>query len=152
MAMRSLWQRLASLLGRAPRERIDPDIRDVFIAELDELSTLLSNQRAALRSTPVNPDALREVRRAFHTIKGSGLMAGAEVLGGFCARVEKLTLAMVEKRSRTPAETLKLIEAAIELLPDCARAIRADRPLPRAIVGLDRQARRLLGDADLVGS
>lgn|SRR5690606_17578253 len=149
--MRRWWRTLSGMLGRGPRERLDADVRDVFLGELDEISTLLATLRPALRSRPDDERTLRELRRAFHTIKGSGLMVGATVLGSFCGRVEKLALSLVEKRCKAPKETLALIDDAIDLLPGCARAIRADRPLPAAIIGLDRQARRLLGDADLIG-
>ena len=149
--MRRLWRWLSGLLGRGPRERLDADVRDIFLGELDELTALLVSLRPVLQSRP-DEVALREVRRAFHTIKGSGLMVGAVVLGSFCGRMEKLSLSLVEKRCKAPKETLELIDNAIDLLPGCARAIRADRPLPGAINVLDRRARSLLGDADLIGA
>lgn len=149
--MRWLWRSLSGLLGRGPRERLDADVRDVFLGELDELSALLTSLRPTLRARPDDETCLRQVRRAFHTIKGSGLMVGATVLGSFCGRVEKLSLSLVEKRCRTPNESITLIDDAIRLLPECSRAIRANRPLPARILRLDHQARRLLGNAELVG-
>ncbi|MCB1559943.1 MAG: Hpt domain-containing protein [Xanthomonadales bacterium] len=142
--MRGWFAWLSGRFGRGSRERLDPDVRDVFIGELDELTRMLSEARPALRSGAVDAETLQPIRRGFHTIKGSGQMVGALTLGRFCGHIEKLAQSQIEKRGKPQQPVLDLIGEAIDLLPDCTRAVRTDRPLPPTLKRIDRDARKLL--------
>jgi len=140
-----LWQRAAGALSRAPREVLDEDIREVFLAELDELNVTLVSLLPVLRSNPGEPTTLQSLRRAFHTLKGSGLMAGAPSLAGVCGSLERLAVRLVERRISATPEVLALFEQAIKLLPECRRSIAAGAPLPMAMRAVGQRAERLLG-------
>ncbi len=62
---------------------IDDDIRDVFLEEFDEELVNLGQLLPVWRAAPNNPEHLRPIRRVFHTLKGSGRLVGASVLGEF---------------------------------------------------------------------
>jgi chemosensory pili system protein ChpA (sensor histidine kinase/response regulator) len=137
---------IRSLLGGgAPRERIDPDVRDVFLGELDEVADSLVALLPAWRANPSDPETLQTIRRGFHTLKGSGLMVGASTLGVCCGHIEQLALCLIERRRKASPEMIAAIDEAIRLLPACSRAIRSNRRLPVAILQLDRKAQQMLG-------
>ena len=59
----------------------DPEMREIFLEEADEV---IGNARAALavlREAPADPGQLTIVRRAFHTLKGSARMVGLTDFG-----------------------------------------------------------------------
>ena len=142
-----LWQRAAGALSRSPRELLDPDIREVFLAELDELSEMLATLLPALHSQPDDPTTLQQLRRAFQTLKGSGLMAGAHNLAGVCGSLERLVVRLVERRmSATPA-VLATLEQAVKVLPECRRAIEVGAPLPAAMRAVGVRAKGLIGES-----
>jgi chemosensory pili system protein ChpA (sensor histidine kinase/response regulator) len=142
----SLWRRVAGALARAPREVLDPDIRDVFLAELDELSVALAGSLQGLRDKPDDQLALQTLRRAFHTIKGSGLMAGALSLAGVCGRLERLAVQLIERRITATPEVLAAIEEAIRLLPACRHSIEVGAPMPASMAAVGLHVKRLLGE------
>ncbi len=139
------WRSAAGLLSRAPRDVLDPDFRDVFLAELDELTVSLTSLLPDLRRNPTDPTTLQSVRRVFHTLKGSGLMAGAPNLAGVSASLERLALRMIERRTSATPDVLATFEQATKLLAECGRAIEAAAPLPAGMRAVGQRAERLLG-------
>ncbi len=142
---RRLWHRATRVLIRTPREVLDPDIREIFLAEFEELSETLTALLPEFRSNPSHPTTLQGLRRAFHTIKGSGLMAGAVSIAGVCGRLERLTVLLVERRMTATPEVVAIFEHAIRLLPECRRAIEVGSQMPAAMREIGLRAQRLLG-------
>jgi chemosensory pili system protein ChpA (sensor histidine kinase/response regulator) len=65
----------------APSVADDPEMREIFLEEADEV---IANARAALaelREQPADHGQLTIVRRAFHTLKGSARMVGLDPFG-----------------------------------------------------------------------
>ncbi|MGM9483772.1 Hpt domain-containing protein [Roseateles sp. NT4] len=65
----------------APSVADDPEMREIFLEEADEV---IGNARAALaelREAPADHGQLTVVRRAFHTLKGSARMVGLDAFG-----------------------------------------------------------------------
>jgi len=140
-----LWARVWAALVRGPRDRLDEEFRDVFLAEVDELYATLEGLLPGLRSEPLQPSTLQGLRRAFHTLKGSGLMAGAPGLAAICRNLEQLAVRVADKRTAATPEVVSTFEQAIALLPACRRALAASAPLPAAMRAIGRRAERLLG-------
>jgi len=141
---RAIFRGIAGGLARTPRETIDPEIREIFLAELDELSATLAALVPELRRDPAQSATLQTLRRAFHTIKGSGLMAGALGIAGVCGHLERLAVLLIEKRRTATPELVDFFAQAIALLPICSRAIQAGQPLPAAMREIGVRAQRLL--------
>lgn len=136
------WQRVAGRLSRAPRDVLDTDVREVFLAEFEELTVDLKRLLPDLRS---DPTTLPRLRRAFHTLKGSGLMAGAPNLAGICSSLERLAVQLVEKRLALTDDVFETFRQAITLLPGCRRALEAGVPLPAAMQAVGQRATHQLG-------
>ena len=73
-----------------PGDGIDPEILELFIEEAREAIESINTNfpRWALDDSEV--EALQIVRRAYHTLKGSGRMVGAELIGDYCWSIEHL--------------------------------------------------------------
>jgi chemosensory pili system protein ChpA (sensor histidine kinase/response regulator) len=126
----SKWARLRQWFASPAGESIDPEVREVFLSELDEVGVALADLLPEWRQQRRSAATLQEIRRGFHTLKGSGLAVGAKELGQFCGRIEKLVLDLIERPGSASATNTAAIERAIELLPACSRALRARAPMP----------------------
>lgn len=136
----SLLARLRQAFGGETEEALDPEVREVFLSELDEINAAMQDLLPTWREHRNHPATLHEIRRGFHTLKGSGLAVGANELAAFCGRIEKLSLDLIERPNAAAPQAVSSIESAIGLLPACARALRNGTPLPAALHGFARAA------------
>lgn len=137
----TLWTRLRRALRGGPPDAIDPEVREIFLSELDEVAATLASLLPKWRQRRSDPATLQDIRRGFHTLKGSGLAVGADELGTFCGGIEKLVLNLIERPNQATPDAVASIEHAIGLLPACARALRAGSAMPAAISGARSRAR-----------
>ncbi len=82
---------------------VDPEFVELFIEEAkDEIAKL--NQFFPLwDANPQDAEALVNVRRSFHTLKGSGRMVGAQLIGDFAWSIENILNRVINKTlDRTP--------------------------------------------------
>jgi chemosensory pili system protein ChpA (sensor histidine kinase/response regulator) len=68
----------------------DPEIVALFLEEADEVREAMNAAWSRWQSDPEDREALVVIRRAFHTLKGSGRMVGALRLGEFAWAWENL--------------------------------------------------------------
>jgi chemosensory pili system protein ChpA (sensor histidine kinase/response regulator) len=62
---------------------IDPEFLEVFLEEAREELATIAEQQALWRENLADRQAMTTIRRAFHTLKGSGRVVGATVIGDF---------------------------------------------------------------------
>lgn len=108
-------QRPGSLLPPpADEEPIDDELREVFLEETDEVLEVLH------RYLPNCADktAQGEMRRAFHTLKGSGRMVRALVLAELAWAMENLLNRVLERSVVLGPEVQQVLDEAVALLPE----------------------------------
>lgn len=122
---------------------IDDEIREVFLEEFDEEIVNLRQLLPAWRMVPDDLERLRPIRRVFHTLKGSGRLVGAKVLGEFSWKVENM-LNRVLDRTRAPSMAVALmLEQACEVLPQLNAALRGQAPVTADLEGIKAVADRV---------
>ena len=98
-------------------EPVDDDLLEVFIEEAAEVLETIGEYLPRWCADTADKDALGEVRRAFHTLKGSGRMVRALIIGELAWSVENL-LNRVLDRSIEPSEPVrKLVTDVVALMP-----------------------------------
>ena len=97
--------------------QVDPEIREVFLEEAGEVLGQLSGQMPLFRRDPEHPEALTEIRRAFHTLKGSGRMVGATTIGEFGWAIENLLNRCLDGSRPVSSPVVELVEQALNTLP-----------------------------------
>ncbi|UCC56675.1 MAG: Hpt domain-containing protein [Gammaproteobacteria bacterium] len=68
----------------------DPEIVEIFLEEAEEVLGEITRQLPEWTSNTGDQEALASLRMNFHTLKGSGRMAGAMLTGEFSWTIEKL--------------------------------------------------------------
>ncbi|HJR11002.1 MAG TPA: Hpt domain-containing protein [Rhodanobacteraceae bacterium] len=96
---------------------IDEEIREVFVEEVGEEIANINVNLPAWKSNPEDLDALKNVRRSFHTLKGSGRLVGAIALGEFSWKVENMLNRVLDQTIKPDANVQALVETAVATLP-----------------------------------
>jgi len=107
-------------------EGIDDDIREIFLEEMQEE---IDNLRAAEKVWLVDPTqtpSLISIRRSFHTLKGSGRLVGAGVLGEFAWKVEDMLNRVLDHTIEPNENVQALVRHAIDVLPQLLAALKGE--------------------------
>ena len=112
----------------------DEEIVAIFIEEADEMLAQLDGQLTAWFADLENTLALQEVRRGFHTIKGSGRMVGALATGEFAWAFENLLNRVIEGAVVPGAEVLDLLGQSVPAMTQLLARVKDSDALPVADV------------------
>jgi chemosensory pili system protein ChpA (sensor histidine kinase/response regulator) len=131
---------------------IDPELLEIFLEEYEDVSENLQQQLPKWISQLNDAGSLAEVRRCFHTLKGSGRMVGAFELGDFCWQIEEMLNALLEARITAFADTAVIVRLAQATLPALKqRLMNQASGLTHAtieVIGKQADALSRGGDAD----
>ena len=117
----------ASLLPPPKGEAgVDEELRDVFLEETDEMLAALRRYLPRWFADTDDFPALTEIRRAFHTLKGSGRMVRALILGELAWSVENLLNRVLEDSVEPGSAVRQLLADVQALLPDVIRDFAED--------------------------
>ncbi|HXG85845.1 MAG TPA: Hpt domain-containing protein, partial [Pyrinomonadaceae bacterium] len=100
---------------------IDDETLEVFAREADELLRNIRTNLERLEKFPTDREALLEIRRSAHTLKGSAAIVGLERLSRIAHRVEDLLDYLAEKEIGCNAETFEMLLTSIECFEVLAR-------------------------------
>src|SRR6056297_3504617 len=105
----------------------DFDLMSIFLEEFDEELASLQRGYPEWRSRLTDQSLLTDIRRSFHTLKGSGRMAGADRIGEFAWQVEQLLNQTLDGQY-SAEQVADLVGEAIEALPSLRAALIGDMP------------------------
>ncbi len=99
------------------QDRSDPELVELFIEEAKEEISNIRRYLPAWLENLDNSEALISVRRSFHTLKGSGRMVGAQLVGEFSWSIENLLNRLINQTLETSPAMLSFLEEAVKALP-----------------------------------
>ena len=118
----------------ADEEPVDDELREVFLEETDEVLEVLHEYLPRWAANPQDRDALTELRRAFHTLKGSGRMVRALILGELAWSVENLLNRVLEQSVEPGSVVQQLLTDTVLLLPELINEFATNRQRQRSDV------------------
>jgi chemosensory pili system protein ChpA (sensor histidine kinase/response regulator) len=95
----------------------DPLLIGVFVEEAGEVLASILRTFPLWEKNPGDVDALTTMRRNFHTLKGSGRMVGARLIGDFAWSIENLLNRLLDKTLERTAGMMRLLHQAVDVLP-----------------------------------
>ncbi|MFO2462067.1 Hpt domain-containing protein [Pseudomonas sp. 15FMM2] len=111
-------QRPGSLLPPpADEQPVDDELREVFLEETEEVLEILRRHVPDGLVGLQQKATLSEMRRAFHTLKGSGRMVRALVLAELAWAVENLLNRVLERSVAPGPDVQAILQDAVALLP-----------------------------------
>ena len=99
-------------------EGVDPELLELFIEEAGEEIESIGKHFPAWQQDQGNHEALITVRRSFHTLKGSGRMVGAELIGEYCWSIEDLLNRLINRTLELQPEITAFLQRAVDALPE----------------------------------
>ena len=123
------------------RPAVDPELLSLFIEEAGEEIATIGRLFPLWAENPADRESLTRVRRAFHTLKGSGRVVGARRIGDFAWSVENLLNRVIDGTLDRSSGMLATLREAIAT-PAGARR-RARRQGRRKLPGLAELAARV---------
>src|SRR5690606_25142473 len=96
---------------------IDDEILEIFIEEAGEVLDTIREYLPMLLRQHDDRSALAEVRRAFHTLKGSGRMVGATVIGELAWSVENMLNRVIDGSVFMNDDIAQLLQDVTDSVP-----------------------------------
>lgn len=106
----------------------DEEIREIFVEEAEEVLETLQNFVPKWAANFENKSALTEVRRGFHTLKGSGRMVGAKVVAELAWSIENMLNRVIDKTTKPSTTMMELISNVVEVTPDLVKNYQNQQP------------------------
>ena len=108
---------------------IDEEILEIFIEEAEEVCETISNFLPVFLEQYDNQEALTELRRAYHTLKGSGRMVGAADIGETAWGVENMLNRVIDGSILMSQDIADLVKYVSELIPKLVVNFRDRTPV-----------------------
>jgi chemosensory pili system protein ChpA (sensor histidine kinase/response regulator) len=108
---------LQSETASVPESYIDEEILDIFRQEAQEQLETIEEFYPSWKRDHDDVDSLQAVRRAFHTLKGSGRTVGASLIAEFSWEIENLLNNVIDGIVSPDQKVLALLDRAIDYLP-----------------------------------
>ncbi len=107
-------------------ERPDPELLRLFLEEAKDEIAGIGRFLPLWADRPEDSDALISVRRSFHTLKGSGRMVGAQLIGEFAWSVENLLNRVINQTLDPTPALIAFITEAAAVFPQLIEQLEAD--------------------------
>ena len=127
---------LAPVRSTAIEVESDDDIIQIFIEDVREMIALIDKALPNWLADPSNRDNLLDLRRAFHTLKGSGRMVGASDIAEFAWSVENMLNKVREGKIVPDATMFELLEKTRAVLPEMVVQLDGGAPPGTDVAGL----------------
>ena len=108
-------------------EDSDEEIIDVFIEEALEELQKVGSLFPAWRSDPSDRESVTTIRRSFHTLKGSGRLIGATLIGEFSWAFENMLNRLIDGTIKESSAMFSVIDEAVAVLPQLIEQIRGNQ-------------------------
>jgi chemosensory pili system protein ChpA (sensor histidine kinase/response regulator) len=131
--------------AKAVDREIDPEFLELFIEEAKDEIAKLKKLFPLWDENPQDHDALVNVRRSFHTLKGSGRMVGAQLIGDFAWAVENLLNRVINKTLERTPEIMSTLRQAVAAVPELVEQLETGRGPAMDIQQIISQANTLAG-------
>ena len=99
-------------------DTIDDEIIEIFMEEAEEAYETISELLPTWIAIPSDDEPLKEIRRAYHTLKGSGRLVGAVDLGEFAWAFENMLNRVLDNTIKADPTLIELMEQGKQALPE----------------------------------
>ena len=133
------------ILAESSVEEIDAELLSIFLEEAGEVLATIAEHQALLAADPLNTEALTTIRRASHTLKGSGRMVGLVDLGEAAWSMEQTLNMWLRQELPVTPELQGMIDDAQALFTRWVAALESKTAAPdsSALVALCGRLRAL---------
>ena len=103
---------------------IDPELLEVFLEEFESVTAMFGDRIPGWLQHQENAELMTEIRRGFHTLKGSGRMVGADEVGDFAWHIEAMLNSLLEGSIDSIDEVARVVCLSEAILPDMKQRLQ----------------------------
>lgn len=107
-------------------EDTDDEIFEIFIEEALEVLGEINENLPAWKADNGNEDARAVVRRSFHTLKGSGRLIGAMMIGEFAWSIENMLNRVIDQSIPLNNEVFSVLDESVAVLPQLIEQLQGN--------------------------
>lgn len=126
-----------------PDDKADPEFLEMFIEEAREEVARLQSLLPRWDADPNDQDALVNLRRSFHTLKGSGRLVGAQRIGEFAWSMESMLNRVINHLLERTPEMMSVLQQAVSAMPELVEQLETGLSPKADVAQLILQARAL---------
>jgi len=119
---------------------LDPEIVEIFIEEATEEIAKINDLLPRWQANRGDGEVLRDLRRSFHTLKGSGRLVGAATIGEFAWAFENMLNRVIDNTVEPGNAMFDLLDQAAEAMPELVAEFREGTPVTTDIEWLQEAA------------
>ncbi len=127
----------------APDVEFDAEIMEIFIEDARDVLENIKSKFIVWRDDTDNQAALTELRRGYHTLKGSGRMVGASEVAELAWEVENVLNRIREGKVTPSAAAIELLQQTQDALPHLIDVLAGGPPHAIDVEALRESARAL---------
>jgi len=127
----------------------DEEIVEIFIEEAVEVLGELHEYLPQWRANNDDEEPLAVIRRSFHTLKGSGRLLGAEMIGEFSWKFENMLNRVIDNKITVSDDLFRVLDEALAVLPQLVEQLKGNREPIENIVQLMNSADALAEGRDI---
>ena len=105
----------------------DEEIVEIFIEEAVEVLGELHENLPKWKADNDDEESLAVIRRSFHTLKGSGRLLGAEMIGEFSWKFENMLNRVIDKKITVSDDLFHVLDEALAVLPQLIEQLKGNR-------------------------
>ena len=113
---------------RAGEGAPDPELLEIFIEEAKECAETIQREFSIWEADASAVNALVTVRRSYHTLKGSGRMVGAELIGEYSWSIENLLNRIINNTLAPEPEVIELLHQAVATTRELIEQLEVGSP------------------------
>ncbi|MCG7412360.1 Hpt domain-containing protein [Moraxella nonliquefaciens] len=95
----------------------DEEFREIFIEEVDEVMEEMHTHLPKWQADPQNLKPLKEIRRNWHTLKGSGRMVGALQVGETAWAIENMLNRVLDETIKISPDVVAIVSETANIIP-----------------------------------
>ncbi|MCG8449897.1 MAG: Hpt domain-containing protein, partial [Pirellulales bacterium] len=103
---------------------LDPELIEVFLEEVDEIFEVIAESKQAWMDDSNNVQAVDQLQRALHTLKGSSRMAGISAVGDLAHELETIYVDAVAGQMTASPDLFALLHECDDRLADLIGMVR----------------------------
>ncbi len=130
------------------QQAFDTEMLEIYISEAEEVLASVAQNLQALRVNTTDTEALIEVRRGFHTLKGSGRMVGLNSLGDVAWCVENLLNKVLEAKQTPSVKQIAFTEKLSAAFAEWVSELRESGTVSLNAESWQAEAQELEHDSD----
>lgn len=107
---------------------IDDEIIEIFLEEAQEVLETIEEFWPQFKQNNNDSEALTTTRRAFHTLKGSGRMVGAEEIGETAWAIENMFNRLLDNTIQLSTPFIDIVDFMVEQIPHLIKGFEQRKP------------------------